>query len=1289
MFDEPQVFRIDHYLGKETVQNLMALRFANALFEPVWNRNYIDHVQITAAEDIGIGSRAGYYEGAGALRDLVQNHMLQLLALLTMEPPTAFEADRAARREGQGAARRSCRRRSTRSRRWRVRAQYGAGRRSAASAVAGYREEDGRRARLAHRDLRGAAPARLQLALGGRAVLPAHRQAAGAQGDRDRGARSSRCRTWPSRARGSVGVQANQIILTLQPDEGVSVSLGRQDPGRADADPAGEHGVPLRHVVHVGVARGLRAADPRRDARRRDAVHAQRRDRGAVGDHRPDPRRPGTRTRPRRSRSTRPARPGPREADALLDDGQQLAAAVSGQDVWSERDTTPGRDRGGAARAAARAPRRERGARARRACSTWSWSSTATWKGEIANRLERVGRYHASRTILCAVEEGRTTLDAVAVDELRRAGSGRHRRDARARRDRHRAPTHLRGLETIVDPIAGLRAADRAVVRRTATTRRSTRCCGADRRDAARLRRRCRTPADGARRAPAELPSHAYVVDLAWLRTTPWRERLAASFDPPERLPALRRDRRADGPPPVELGARARCCWPAGWRRGCGWDVAAAAPRNGRACPARPPRSGRRQVDDRLETVEQEAPGLAGVTVAACDGLLAVARPRPGGLRAQERTRDGQRARVEGARRLARRGRDPRRGRAPGAAARPDLRPGARGGPGAVPCMTRRDRGRRGSRRGPARRCSSAPRAGGGHIVLDRRLDAEGRLRAVRRGRPGGRHRLSRDTLLVRRRALRRARRRALQLGMVKEALLDPLGRDRRRPTSTGSRASSARTRRADDYERALRDAGLAAVRPACCSGSGPTATPRRCSPISRRCQERSRLVVGVPEAGLEPFVPRVTLTLPALRRGPAGRVPRHRRVQGRGGRRRVRSRRAARSARAVVAAAARAPSEITVLLDRPPPRARAGRFGGRVSEVIGVDLGGTKVAVAPLGGRELGESLRAADRPLRAAEALIDQLVAMVDEIRGERRLDAVGIGVPSIVEFETGRVVSSVNIPLADVPLREVLGERLGVPVFVDNDATVAALAEAHDDRAAAGRAQPRDDHDRHRRRRRDRARRPDLPGRDRRRRRARPHARRPRHLSRRDAGAGRVPAARLARVRGRGPRARPAGRARRAAEHPDSALGGCSPHGKPVRGRGGRGRAATATRRARGSIELWGERLGIGIANAINTFDPEEVVIGGGGAHAPASCCSSRRGGSRLATWCRGWAAGRDPAGPPRRPRRACSARRCSPRTSSRAQAPIDREGSRDVRGEHDDRRLWVRPRRATCCVSGCSP
>jgi glucose-6-phosphate 1-dehydrogenase len=98
VFPPSSVFRIDHYLGKETVQNIMALRFANNLFEPVWNREYIDHVQITMAEDIGIGGRAGYYDGIGAARDVIQNHLLQLLALTAMEDPVFFDAD-AIRRE--------------------------------------------------------------------------------------------------------------------------------------------------------------------------------------------------------------------------------------------------------------------------------------------------------------------------------------------------------------------------------------------------------------------------------------------------------------------------------------------------------------------------------------------------------------------------------------------------------------------------------------------------------------------------------------------------------------------------------------------------------------------------------------------------------------------------------------------------------------------------------------------------------------------------------------------------------------------------------------------------------------------------------------------------------------------------------------------------------------------------------------------------------------------------------------------------------------------------------------
>jgi glucose-6-phosphate 1-dehydrogenase len=92
-FDEQEIFRIDHYLGKETVQNMLALRFANGIFEPIWNRQFIDHVQITVAESMGIEGRAGYYESAGAIRDIFQNHLLQLLALTAMEPPIDFTAE--------------------------------------------------------------------------------------------------------------------------------------------------------------------------------------------------------------------------------------------------------------------------------------------------------------------------------------------------------------------------------------------------------------------------------------------------------------------------------------------------------------------------------------------------------------------------------------------------------------------------------------------------------------------------------------------------------------------------------------------------------------------------------------------------------------------------------------------------------------------------------------------------------------------------------------------------------------------------------------------------------------------------------------------------------------------------------------------------------------------------------------------------------------------------------------------------------------------------------------------
>ena len=93
VFDEHQIYRIDHYLGKETVQNILVMRFANSIFEPLFNQKYVDHVQITVAEEEGVGTRAGYYEQAGALRDMVQNHLLQLLAMVAMEPPHSLDAD--------------------------------------------------------------------------------------------------------------------------------------------------------------------------------------------------------------------------------------------------------------------------------------------------------------------------------------------------------------------------------------------------------------------------------------------------------------------------------------------------------------------------------------------------------------------------------------------------------------------------------------------------------------------------------------------------------------------------------------------------------------------------------------------------------------------------------------------------------------------------------------------------------------------------------------------------------------------------------------------------------------------------------------------------------------------------------------------------------------------------------------------------------------------------------------------------------------------------------------------
>ncbi len=142
-FDEKDIYRIDHYLGKETVQNILVFRFGNSLFEPVWNRNYIDHVEITAAETVGVEGRGGFYEETGALRDMVANHLLQLLALTAMEPPIAFDADSV--REQKVQVFRSIRPMTVDEVAKRtMRGQYGAGKvagKTDAKEVPGYRQE--------------------------------------------------------------------------------------------------------------------------------------------------------------------------------------------------------------------------------------------------------------------------------------------------------------------------------------------------------------------------------------------------------------------------------------------------------------------------------------------------------------------------------------------------------------------------------------------------------------------------------------------------------------------------------------------------------------------------------------------------------------------------------------------------------------------------------------------------------------------------------------------------------------------------------------------------------------------------------------------------------------------------------------------------------------------------------------------------------------------------------------------------------------------------------------------
>jgi glucose-6-phosphate 1-dehydrogenase len=224
VFEERQVFRIDHYLGKETVQNVMAFRFANGLFEPLWNRNYIDRVEITAAEEVGIGSRAGYYDSAGALRDLVQNHMLQLLCLLAMEPPVTFSADEV--RDEKVKVLRAIQPPTAEAT---VRAQYTAGT-EGGEPVKGYLDEDGVPAGSQTETYAGL---RLEVDNWRWNGVPFYLRT-GKHLARKVTEIAVILKPVPHLAfqqEGSLGVQPNQLVLTVQPNEGVSLSLGAKIPG--------------------------------------------------------------------------------------------------------------------------------------------------------------------------------------------------------------------------------------------------------------------------------------------------------------------------------------------------------------------------------------------------------------------------------------------------------------------------------------------------------------------------------------------------------------------------------------------------------------------------------------------------------------------------------------------------------------------------------------------------------------------------------------------------------------------------------------------------------------------------------------------------------------------------------------------------------------------------------------------------------------------------------------------------------------------------------------------------
>jgi glucose-6-phosphate 1-dehydrogenase len=225
VFDEAQVYRIDHYLGKETVQNMLVLRFGNGIFEPLWNRNYIDHVQITAAESLGVERRAAFYESTGALRDMIQSHVLQLTSLVAMEAPATFDAT-SVRNEKMKVLQSI--HPFTEEMIWKavVRGQYGPGTVNG-NAIPGYRQEPGVKPDSAAETF---VALKLQVDNWRWSGVPFYLRT-GKRLKRATTEVAIRFKQAPHMVFRSANAESNSLLLNIQPDEGISLSFGAKSPG--------------------------------------------------------------------------------------------------------------------------------------------------------------------------------------------------------------------------------------------------------------------------------------------------------------------------------------------------------------------------------------------------------------------------------------------------------------------------------------------------------------------------------------------------------------------------------------------------------------------------------------------------------------------------------------------------------------------------------------------------------------------------------------------------------------------------------------------------------------------------------------------------------------------------------------------------------------------------------------------------------------------------------------------------------------------------------------------------